>query len=1599
MKTKRALHIVKKCAIWTILSLIVLVLIAPALLYIPFVQDFAKNIAVKELSRSTGMEISLDRLRLKFPLRLSLDNLSAIQQGDTLLSARTADVDVRLLPLFKGQIDVTGADLEDAFYRLNNADSAIYLTAAIEHFSTKSTDLGFDMKRIDVGPTLLDGADITLILKDTVTTTEPDTTASKPMLINAPQIEMRRVRFKMKMLPTIDSLNVFIGSARLTNGVLDMGSKAVNTINVGSLDIDSIDATYLTPSPEFLANYHSPKAADTTAVAETSSTPWVINAGSINLTGQKALYATAGAVPQPGPDMNYLQVSDIKISVDSFYNCGTSIRVPLKQLQATERCGLSISGSGTFAMDSTRMTADDFIVSIGGSQLSLSAMLGMGDMMKDPSLPLMLNANGSVNLSDVYKAMPSLSAMMKGIPSRENIQLTADINGTMGSMNIDKLKVSLPGYLSVGADGHIDNPTDFNRMSGRVNIDGDIRNAEFLKAKFLDAATSRTINIPPMKINGSVNYNPGLIDGNVDVASEGGKMALKAKWNQRAQGYDLNLDAHRFPIQRFVPGLGISNLTATAKVKGHGYDPTRRSTAIDADIDLAHLSINGQSLDNISLKAQLDTCRLTGHINSDNTMADMDADITAWLTPSGYDWDLSGDVRSLDLKDLGLSKEEMNGGAEIYTSGNFNPRNGNIDAELSINNLDWIMGEDRINVAEATARLLTTDSLVEAHATTGDFHLDAKAYCSLDTLLKKIDGAGALVQTFIDRKNVDVVALQQALPQLDIELNTGHDNALTRYLSESSDISFKSADLCLLNDSLISMKGNVTGFVTGSTRLDSINIDMQQKGRYLLYNIAVENQPGTMDDFAHIDLSGYVSADKLSAFAKQANIKGENGFNIGVNATMSDSTVMVKFVPQRPTIAYKKWTLNDDNYVVYGFDTKHFDANLKLSSDSSSLHVYTEHPADSSADNQEDIIVKLNNILLSEWLSISPFAPPIKGAVNADLRFRLDKDQITGKGTASVNNLYYGRERVGTFDLDLDVANDPRSKALRADIGLMVDGVKVMTATGNLNDSTAVHPFLLDFSMIHFPLRVVNPFLPKDVAQLSGMLNGKMDITGDPANPIFNGYIDFDSTAVTLGMTGASYAFSEEKVPVDSNIVRFNNFSIAGLNGNDLHINGTVDARKLTNIGLDLQLTARDMQLVNSSRPHGASVYGKAFVDLDAMVKGNMQYIDVDASVDILSGTNVTYVVQDAQSTLTTQSKNDMVRFVQFSDTAQVAEADSIVNSSMAMNITANLTISTGSTINVDLSTDGKNKASINANGNLTYTQTPMSSEGRLTGRLNITDGFVRYTPPFMSEKNFKFQEGCYVTFTGDIMNPTLYIKAVDKLKANVTQEGQNSRLINFDVLLSVTNTLQNLDVAFDLSTNDDITIENELSSMSPEQRANQAMNLLLYNTYTGPGTKASANLSGNPLFSFLESQVNSWAANNIKGVDISFGIDQYDKTTDGSTSTTTSYSYQVSKSLFNDRFKIVIGGNYSTDADADENFSENLINDISFEYMLNRSGSMYVRLFRHVGYESILEGEVTQTGVGFVLKRKLNSLRDIFRFAPASRSKDTTVEQEDKKK
>ena len=294
----------------------------------------------------------------------------------------------------------------------------------------------------------------------------------------------------------------------------------------------------------------------------------------------------------------------------------------------------------------------------------------------------------------------------------------------------------------------------------------------------------------------------------------------------------------------------------------------------------------------------------------------------------------------------------------------------------------------------------------------------------------------------------------------------------------------------------------------------------------------------------------------------------------------------------------------------------------------------------------------------------------------------------------------------------------------------------------------------------------------------------------------------------------------------------------------------------------------------------------------------------------------------------------------------------------------------------MDLSADGSNRIDLQGGGNLTFTMNPLGDVS-LSGKYVLSGGTVRYNPPVISQKIFKITPDSYVDWVGNVADPAFNITAVETVRASVSADGQDSRSVNFNISINIRNTLNDLEVSFGLSAPEDLTMQNQLNSLTAEQRANQAMNLLIYNTYTGPGTTAKVSTE-NPLNSFIQKELNQWAQNNLKGVDLSFGIDSYGE--DDPNGQRTDYSYRLSKSLFSNRVRAVIGGKFSTDADPSQNLKENLIDDISLEYMLTKRDNMYLKVFRHTGYESILEGEITETGVGFVIRKKLLRLGDLFK-------------------
>lgn len=1550
----------------TLLWILLVVVLLCCSIYVPPFQRLIVKTALSIVNSSPDMEVKVDEFKLKFPMTIEARGVEVYQKGDTMLLAKQADVRVNVLPILNGELDVKAIEFDDVFLKMGNPDSAMWLRGEVNRLKIDPTVLHISDKRVAVGRLDLNGGRLDMIINQD--TTPPTPPSPVDWHIAAGKINLSDVEVNMRMLPAFESINAGVGDITVDKADLNLKTKKVK---VESVKIDSVNAVLLTP-PQPLPSLSSPPNPY-------KSEPMSIEIGTISLSAQQIVYGVSGAQPQPGLDFNHLQFSDIELRADSILSFGPTLHADLEHLSAHSSTGVNVDVSGAFEMDSIEMRAQSIDIKTDFSEFELNALMGIGGDTPS-SNPVDIDFQGELATADLQRLFPSMDDMIAQLPQNRRIAITAIATGTMSNLKIDRVEADIPKHLLVKLSGGIRDLYDADKMNGNLQLTGNIADGDFVERTISSTSKSKSsFNIPPLSLNGDVSLNGKIISGKLKAATSGGLLALDAKWNARREGYEVDLSTEEFPVNSFLPGLGIGRATVKLHAKGAGLDFMSAKSSLDADIDAIRVVYNNRSLSDLSVKASMANGNANVGLNSRNTFFNGSVTAAGNLAGREYKWNLSGDISRLDLYALGLSDTLFNVATRFNMSAQYAPSTGSIDATLAIPLVNATMGEQKIYATDINAGFLTNDSISTATLDNHDLALKFSSPESLDSIISKMSEASVMLADQLETRSTDIKALQRVLPRFEMTLKAGQDNVMHSYLADNG-ILFDSIDLVASNDSTLNLNGNIKKLVYGDYDIDDLKLTIDQTDGQLKYSAVIDNLPGTMDKFANVNISGSLADNRLSAFIHQKDIQGKTGYHLGAEVAFSDSTLRVHIEPENPVIDYIPWNINKGNFIELNTLQRHIDADLSMSNDESSVRIFTDHDSSHEGDgHQEDVNVQIKNIKIQQWLAVSPFSPPMKGDLSADIKVGLFPKDITGKGTVTLADFTYGKNKVGTFDLGVDVSTSP-SGALYAKTSLAVDGREVMEAHGNLNDTAAPHPFLLDFTLDRFPLALANPFIGPSTGSLSGFLNGDMDITGSMSEPKFNGFLQFDSARVNMTMLGSPLRFSDQKIAVDSNIVRFNDYAIYGVNDNPLLINGDIDIRHLSNVAIDLGLTANDMQIIGSKRKKGSEIYGNAFINLDAKAKGNLRFLNASAELYLLPGTNVTYVIPGGAETITSRSSSDMVKFVNFADTAAVEAADTIAPSGMMINLDAILHIAQGSTIAVDLSPDGGDRVQVQSNGTLDFSMDYMG-DTRLTGRLNINKGFFRYNPPVISQLNFDFVDGSYVTFNGALLNPQLNVHFQEKVKANVTQEGQNSRLINFLVGLGVTGSLENMNVAFDLSTDDDITVANELQSMSPEQRANQAMNLLLYNTYTGPGTKASSSISGNPLYSFLESQLNSWMTRNVKAVDISFGFDQYDKTTNGATSTTTSYSYKVSKTFLNDRFKIVVGGNYTTDADPDENLSQNLINDISFEYMLNRSGSMYIRLFRHTGYESILEGEVTQTGVGFVYRRKLRSLRDMFRW------------------
>ena len=274
------------------ICLLLMALLSPALLYVPFIQDVIKNFAISKASEATGWNISLNKILLKFPLNVSLDSLViATSPTDTMIAAGNLTLSVKPLPLLRKELAIEGAQLSGGSYHLLSEDESIDIKVAVDRCRFGVTLIDLNNNAIIATDASLSGGQIALLSYPEKSVVKEDTTAAAPWLIKAASIKLHDVSYSMQMLPYIESLDAHVADAVLSDGVVDMQRYAIDARH---LSISGLDCRYIYPDTVIAP-------ADSIPVTD-GTVPWTVTGKSVSLTDAHAVYALSGHSPLNGLD-------------------------------------------------------------------------------------------------------------------------------------------------------------------------------------------------------------------------------------------------------------------------------------------------------------------------------------------------------------------------------------------------------------------------------------------------------------------------------------------------------------------------------------------------------------------------------------------------------------------------------------------------------------------------------------------------------------------------------------------------------------------------------------------------------------------------------------------------------------------------------------------------------------------------------------------------------------------------------------------------------------------------------------------------------------------------------------------------------------------------------------------------------------------------------------------------------------------------------------------------------------------------------------------------------------------------------------------------
>ena len=1518
----------KKFLLWTsviLLSPLVLFLVLTIILYIPSVQNFLVQKVAVYMSEKTGAEVGVGNVALKFPLDLSLEEVKFIKPNDSLANVRDtiADVktlvtDVKLWPLFSGVVVVDNIELNKAKFNTDGFISSLRVRGNVEKLRLSSRGIDLGLEEAEVDGVLLKGCDIDVaLLRDTL---PEDTTKSD-------------LRWK---------------------------------INIAKVDVDDTRVTFHTIGDTIMVGAHISDLGINNVRMDLAEARYDVER--ICLGKGKVHFDKRYEPRVTGLDVNHIALDDIGIELDSIFYEEPRAGLNLRRLSFKEKSGVAVSElSMPLTLDSTQLSVPSFRLQTPCSELRAGFSMDLNAFEERNPGKLTMKLEAEIGKGDILLLAGMLPKSFSDHYPDKPLSLRTSISGNMRRIEVEEFSVCLPQVAKLSAKGYALNPSDVDRMKAQMAMKADLGNLNFV-LDMLSPGLRKSCRIPGnISLGGKLSADCQKYDANISMTEGRGHVTLDGSFNALTEAYDARLSVKSLNLRHFMPRDSMKLFSGNVSLRGRGFDILSRKTSMCATANISQFGYGHLNIDNVKVLANLE--KGVGHakLYSDNAVLDGEISLDALVSTKKLQATLSTDLRWADLQMMRVSEKPLVASMCAHVD---------VSSDLrEAHKLQALFNDFTVRTEKKTYRpedlvvdFLTNRDTTWAKVYSGNLELDFAARGGYEQLMKQGERVVDELELHTSERIIDSERLRELLPILKLRIVSGNDNPVANFMRfKGLDFSSLMCDIKSSPAEGLHGHGHIYSLVYDSVRIDTIRFGVNQNDKRVNFTTLVQNNKRNPQFVFRALFDGYLDGNEAGISAKFYDANERLGVNAAVMAEMLDSGICVRLNPYRQLLGYKAFNINKDNYVFLARDSK-VSAKIDLiADDGTGLKLSSE---DDDPEMLQDLTLSLNKFDIGRLSDVIPYMPRVGGLLNGDFRVMIDKERhLSVASDLAVNGMTYEGSAMGNIGSEIVYLQDEGS-AHKMELRLLQNDREIGILNGTYYDEDKGR---LDAKLLlnKTPLDLVNGFVPDQILGLEGNAEGELTIAGSVDRPEVNGELYLDSSYLVSVPYGMRLRFDNDPVRIVGSKLLLENFTVYAHNDNPLNIMGNVDFSNLEKIKVDMKMRARDYQIIGEKENNKSVAYGKAYVNVDGTISGLLDNLVMKGKLDVLGKTDMGYILRDSPIT-TDNQLDELVKFRDFSDTTEIVVSSPPI-SGFRMDMTLN--VSNGAHIMAYLNADHTNYIDLMGGGSLRMQYNTV--EGiLLNGRYTLNNGKMKYSLPVIPLKTFTIQDGSYIEFHGDVMNPTLNITAEEETKANVSGTNGVGRSVKFICGIVITKTLKDMGLEFTLDAPEDLTLHNELQNMSVEQRGKLAVTMLTTGMYLADGNTESFSMN-NALSSFLNTEINQITGSALRTLDLSIGIDN---STDAQGATHTDYSFQFAKRFWNNRLKISVGGKVSTGASVQTQQNTSFFDNVTFEYRLDDTANKYVTLFYNNNSYDWLDGYTQEYGAGFIWKKTIQNFRNLFK-------------------